>query len=44
MIDEQDNFIAFMIRAKGLVKKQVLFGVKNRAIQGNDYHLFLYLC
>ena len=44
MIDEQDRFIVFMIRAKGLVKRQVLFGVKNRAIHGNDYHLFLYLC
>ena len=44
MIDEQDKFIVFIIRAKGLVKRQVLVGVKNRAIHGNDYHRFLYLC
>ena len=34
MIDEQDKFIVFIIRAKGLVKRQVLVGVKNRAIMG----------
>ena len=43
MTGEQDNFVS-MIRAKGLVKRQVLFGFKNRAIHGIDYHLFLYLC
>ena len=40
MIDEQDKFIVFMIRAKGLVKTEVLVGVKSRAMHGNDYHLF----
>ena len=30
MIDEQDKFIVFMITAKGLVKRQVLFGVKKQ--------------
>ena len=30
MIDEQHKFIVFMIRAKGLVKRQVLFGVKKQ--------------
>ena len=30
MIDEQDKFIVFMITAKGLVKRQVLFGVKQQ--------------
>ena len=30
MIEEQDKFIVFMITAKGLVKRQVLFGVKKQ--------------
>ena len=44
MIDEQDKLIVIMISANGLINRQVLFGVKNRAIHGNDYNLFLYLC
>ena len=38
MIEEQDKFIVFMIRAKRLVKRQVLFGVKK---QGDTWERLL---
>ena len=43
MIDEQDKFIVFMIRAKGLVKRQVLFGVKTGRYMGTII-IFFFIC